>query len=67
MTRDEFEEYYCTNSQISRPFYHSNFLTLPCNCGEEGCQGWAAVSNNSLSVKKEIALLKSMIEINHEQ
>lgn len=46
MTRDEFEQGYCERSNISLKEYRRWYVTLPCACDYEGCQGWAAVRND---------------------
>lgn len=51
MTKETFEQGYCERSDISIEFYNDHFVTLPCNCEEEGCDGWACISNNPLSIK----------------
>ena len=56
MTIDEFEENYCKLSEIEIPFYQANFVTLPCKCGDRYCNGWAAVANNSVSIKAHAEL-----------
>ena len=41
MTREEFEAGYAERSKIPREYLHSQGMEArPCNCGEEGCQGW---------------------------
>jgi len=50
ISKEEFEKEYCKNSNISIKQYHKYFVTLPCGCGEKGCQGWACVCNNKLSI-----------------
>jgi hypothetical protein len=49
MTIDEFEAYYAKNSGMTveqlRAFNVENGRGIrPCECGEEGCQGWQMVS-----------------------
>jgi len=46
MTKEEFIEYYCRNSKITREYYDRYYVALPCNCGEYMCQGWASIRNN---------------------
>ncbi|PHA03006.1 hypothetical protein COE51_01295 [Bacillus pseudomycoides] len=47
MTKEEFENGYCQRSGITVEEYNNEFnlITLPCDCGEDGCEGWAAVTN----------------------
>jgi len=56
MSKMEFERRYIKKSGITSQFYHDNFLTLECHCGDKGCKGWACVSNNpqSIEVHKEL-------------
>jgi hypothetical protein len=51
MTKEEFEKRYCERSGISKEEYDEHEITLPCRCGENGCNGWAAVSNTPLAIK----------------
>lgn len=44
MTREEFERQYTERSGITIEFLHElGRFAEPCNCGEEGCQGWQMV------------------------
>lgn len=52
MTKESFEDKFCKQSEITLNYYKEHFITLPCEgCGYEDCNGWAAVSNNELSIK----------------
>jgi len=51
MSKEEFIKGYCERSEISREEYDKNFLALKCNCEDTKCNGWATVSNDSLSIK----------------
>lgn len=51
MTKEEFKENYCTQSSIPLADFDKDMVVLPCHCGDELCNGWAAVSNNALSIK----------------
>lgn len=51
ITKEEFENRYIEESEISQEFYNDEFITLPCTCDGEDCEGWAAISNNPLSLK----------------
>jgi len=50
--KQEYKEKYCYLSEISLDFYDENFVTLACDCGEEGCEGWCTISKNHLFVEK---------------
>ena len=49
--KEEFERAYCERSGITREFYNEHFVTLPCDCDYAGCDGWACVNNDPLSIK----------------
>lgn len=53
MTKEEFERGYCERSEITIHEYHNdyNLITLPCTCGKDGCEGWAAVVNTPRYIK----------------
>lgn len=53
MTKEEFEKGYCKRSEISIDEYRDdyNLITMPCNCGDDTCEGWAAVDNREISIK----------------
>ncbi len=51
MTRKQFEENYCNKSHINIEEYNKYFVTLPCNCGEDTCKGWACVTKKESSIK----------------
>ncbi len=40
MTKEEFERQYIERSGVTREFYDEHFVTVACDCGEEGCKGW---------------------------
>jgi len=46
MTKEEFEKAYCERSNISLEEYRRWFVTMPCECDYDGCEGWAAIRNN---------------------
>lgn len=56
MSKEEFEKSYCEKSHITIAEYKEHFITLPCNCGDSSCQGWASVSNNKHSIKAHYEL-----------
>ena len=51
MNKQEFKEWYCYRSGITEEDFDDDFVVLPCKCDYEGCDGWAAVNNNSISIK----------------
>jgi len=56
MTRAEFVRAYAARSKASPEFAEIGIIdfglrtmvALPCDCGEDGCEGWAMVSPSSL-------------------
>ena len=51
MGKDEFEKSYQENSHITKEQYDGWFVTLPCACDYEDCQGWACINNDPLSIE----------------
>lgn len=51
MTKDEFIAGYCERSKISWEKLSQHRVALPCACGEDGCDGWAMVTNDPLSIE----------------
>lgn len=43
MTKNDFIHGYCKRSHITEEIFHKYQVALPCNCGDEGCEGWAAI------------------------
>lgn len=43
ITLKQFEKRYIKRSRMTREDYNEYRVTLPCNCGEDGCEGWASV------------------------
>ena len=68
ISKAEFELGYISRSGITPEVYHKNFVTLPCECGADVCEGWAAIHNtqemidlqNELYAPK-LPLLKSIL------
>ncbi|MDR3540543.1 MAG: hypothetical protein P4L69_06175 [Desulfosporosinus sp.] len=50
-TKDQFEKYFCKIIGITIDKYRERFVTLPCDCQDDDCTGWACVANNELSIK----------------
>ena len=57
MSRTEFVRRYAKNSGISdewailgliAPTRESRMIALPCDCGEDGCEGWAMLGIESV-------------------
>ncbi|MGH1256024.1 MULTISPECIES: hypothetical protein [Bacillus] len=65
MTEYEFERGYCERSGITIHEYHNeyNLRTLPCNCGDSSCEGWAAVINTPHFVKLHNDLYNNRVKL----
>lgn len=67
MNKEEFEKQYCEKSNISLDFYHKHFVTMSCECDGENCQGWAAVSKDSLSIKAHKELYTPIVQVKRKK
>lgn len=48
MTSSEFEQWYANNSGVSvQALRDHGLVVVRCECGEEGCQGWASLSKET--------------------
>lgn len=48
LTADEFERAYAERSGVTVEWLRKQGLTVrPCDCGEEGCEGWQSVSQEA--------------------
>lgn len=56
ITRDEFEKRWMKNSGISEEEFREEWVSLPCDCGEDRCKGWAVISNDDLSIRTHLEL-----------
>lgn len=56
MTKEDFIAGYCERSGVTWNELSQFEVALPCACGEDGCNGWAMVSNNPLSIKAHMDL-----------
>lgn len=56
MTKEEFEQGYCKRSNILRASYNRYYVTLPCACDYEKCEGWGKVRNEPDSIKDHMFL-----------
>lgn len=43
MRKEEFEAGYCERSGITREYFREHWVSLPCACEQDDCQGWAVV------------------------
>lgn len=55
-TKEEFISEYCERSNISWEELSKTEVALPCDCGSDGCDGWAMVSNNEHSIQTHMDL-----------
>jgi len=54
MTKQEFIDGYCKRSNISWDELKETQVVLPCNCGEDVCDGWAMITNTPDLVEHHI-------------
>ena len=45
MTAEEFERAYAERSHISVEALRQHRTVRPCDCGQEGCEGWQSISH----------------------
>ena len=64
MTKQEFIKQYCKLSGITDKEFSDFFIVLPCECNEEGCKGWAVVSNIPIAIKAYNDLYRNKISPN---
>jgi hypothetical protein len=48
MTREEWEAGYIKRSDITKEVYDKFSVTLPCDCGNKDCKGWASLPLTSV-------------------
>lgn len=56
MKRTEFILQYCAASNMSIHEYTRHFIALPCNCKEDGCEGWATIPNSPFAIANHFEL-----------
>ncbi len=56
MTMQEFEEAYCHRRVMSLYQYRQVFVSLPCACGRDTCEGWTAVDASEAAILKHLAI-----------
>jgi len=52
MTKEEFISNYCKRSKISWEELSKTQVILPCDCGDDYCQGWQMVSKGEKDADK---------------
>ena len=55
-SRSDFIEGYAANSGMSIGSILDKAVALPCDCGQEGCEGWAMVALNKSAVQAHLDL-----------
>lgn len=50
MTEQEFIERYCERSGVTWEDLSRHRVALPCKCGDDSCEGWAMVRNDTQSI-----------------
>ena len=48
MTKEEFIEGYCNRSKVTWEWLSQFQNAIPCDCGEDGCNGWQMVHKDNL-------------------
>ena len=56
MTKQEFIDSYCLRSNVTWEKLSERRIALPCACGQEGCEGWAMVSNDTDDIRTHMYL-----------
>lgn len=67
MNKEDFEKQYCEKSNISLSVYHNHFVTMPCECSDDNCPGWAAVSKDKLSVNAHKELYTPVVQVKRKK
>lgn len=67
MTLDEFERQYAERSGVTVAWLHANDrFGVPCDCGEEGCEGWQMKHRTTLQEVTMEDLTMAMEDFNAE-
>ena len=65
MTKDEFERQYAERSGVTVEWLHGEGLyATPCDCEEEGCEGWQMVHADDEQVHVSISIMATMRTLN---
>jgi len=60
ITQTQFIKEYCESSKITEKKLNAlGQLAVVCDCGEEGCRGWAMVSKEFLPVHLDLYIKKN--------
>jgi len=50
ITKQEFIERYCKRNNVTPEGLSRHRVVLPCACGDDSCEGWALVRNDTQSI-----------------
>ena len=53
LMKEEYINWFVTQSMMTREFYNQYFETLPCQCGETDCRGYRAIRKDKLKEYQE--------------
>jgi hypothetical protein len=51
VTKEQFIQRYAKRSDVTWEYLSQFQVALPCECGNEMCEGWAMVDNNAESIR----------------
>lgn len=64
LTKEEFINQYCERSKITpEKLKEFGMSAHPCECGEEGCEGWQMVHKDNAETLEKLGHLKSVDEL----
>lgn len=62
MTREEFERGYATLSAVTVDYLYSKGLrAYPCDCSEEGCEGWQMLTEQQAKLYGVVEKLRARV------
>lgn len=65
MLKEEFVSGYCERSNISKEFFNEYMVAMECDCGDEDCPKFAAISKNHISIQSHKELHMSKEQLDH--
>ena len=54
LTQNEFERDYAKRNGVAVSEFREHMISLPCNCGDEDCKGWAAISRDPEAIERHL-------------
>lgn len=51
VSQEEFRAKYCKETGISIEEYDKYFVTLPCKCDYDQCEGWATIARDEQMIE----------------